>query len=177
MCANGGEGLLVANRLQHVRHLDGPDGCFLTLVAGVWARASHGLLDVFHREDRKADGDSGVDLDAGDFIRKYEDVQNFDIFGSTNFAYVYINEVYPDEIPYDPSYIAIANIDIEVGSDNGFPEPALATEPITAITFKVKGHSYVIGCGDYTNSREDVSYSKCKDEHQLIQKFLVQVLL
>lgn len=114
----------------------------------------------------------GTMRDAGDFIRKYEDVQNFDIFGSTNFAYVYINEVYPDEIPYDPSYIAIANIDIEVGSDNGFPEPALATEPITAITFKVKGHSYVIGCGDYTNTREDVSYSKCKDEHQLIQKFL-----
>lgn len=110
--------------------------------------------------------------EAGDFVRKYEDVDNFEIYGSTNFAYVYVNEVYPDEVPYDVSQIKIANIDIEVGSDNGFPEPSRATEPITAITIKTNGHCYVMGCGDYINSRQDVTYTKCNDESQLIMKFI-----
>ncbi len=114
-------------------------------------------------------GDMG---EASDFISSYEDVENFDIYGSTNFPYVYIHEQYPDGVDYDTSTIKVLNLDIEVGSENGFPEPSKATEPITAITMKVSGHYYVIGCGEYKNTRKDVTYSKCNDEQQLIMKFL-----
>ena len=114
----------------------------------------------------------GTMRDATEFMKRYEDVDNFKVYGSTNFPYVYINETYPGKIDYDPEQIKIANIDIEVGSENGFPEPASASEPITAITFKIAGHFYVFGCGDYDNNRDDVTYMKCRDENNLIMRFL-----
>lgn len=114
----------------------------------------------------------GTMRDATEFIKRYEDVENFKVYGSTNFPYVYINEAYPGKIDYDPQQIKIANIDIEVGSDNGFPEPESASEPITAITFKIAEHFYVFGCGDYRTNRDDVTYMKCHDENNLIMRFL-----
>ena len=129
-------------------------------------------------EYRTLDGQSlaavsqGTMRDATEFMKRYEDVDNFKVYGSTNFPYVYINEAYPGKVDYDPDQIKIANIDIEVGSENGFPEPASASEPITAITFKIAGHFYVFGCGDYDNNRDDVTYLKCRDENNLIMRFL-----
>jgi DNA polymerase elongation subunit (family B) len=114
----------------------------------------------------------GTMRDAMDFVKRYEDVDNFKIYGSTNFPYVYINEAFPGKVDYDPSQIKIANIDIEVGSENGFPEPASASEPITAITFKINERFYVFGCGDFKNNRDDVTYFKCNDENNLIMRFL-----
>jgi hypothetical protein len=108
--------------------------------------------------------------EASDFIKRYEGVQSFDVYGSTNFAYIYVNEVYPNQVDYDPTQLTIANIDIEVGSENGFPEPAQASEPITAITFKIKGHYYVFGCGDYNNYRDDVTYTKCLDDQTILRR-------
>jgi DNA polymerase elongation subunit (family B) len=114
----------------------------------------------------------GTMRDAGDFIRQYEDVSNFKFYGSTNYAYVCINETYQGRIDYDQSLIRIANIDIEVGSENGFPEPASASEPITAITVEINKHFNVFGCGEYNNSRDDVTYTQCRDENHLIETFL-----
>jgi len=114
----------------------------------------------------------GTMRDATEFMKRYEDVDNFKVYGSTNFPYVYINEAYPGKVDYDPEQIKIANIDIEVGSENGFPEPASASEPITAITFKIAGHFYVFGCGEFNNYRDDVTYMMCRDENNLIMRFL-----
>ena len=110
--------------------------------------------------------------DANDFIRQYEDVENFNFYGSTNYPYVYINETYPGKIDYDPTQIRIANIDIEVGSENGFPEPASASEPITAIAISIDDMITVFGCGKYNNHRDDVDYRMCRDENDLIERFL-----
>ena len=110
--------------------------------------------------------------EATDFTRNYENVDNFEIYGSTNYQYIHINEEYPNSIDYDVATLRILNIDIEVGSENGFPEPAQAAEPITAITVKSAGKYHVFGCGEYTNTRSDVTYTRCIDENQLIMKFL-----
>ena len=110
--------------------------------------------------------------EATDFIRSYEDVDNFEIYGTTNYAYAHINEQYPEAVDYDVQTLRILNIDIEVGSDNGFPEPAQASEPITAITVKLNGHYHVLGCGEFKNTRDDVTYYRCLDESILIMKFL-----
>ena len=114
----------------------------------------------------------GTMRDAGNFIRQYESVSNFKFYGSTNYAYAYINEAYQGKIDYDPSLIRIANLDIEVGSKNGFPEPATASEPITAITVMMNNHSHVFGCGKFKNDRSDVTYTECIHEKNLIEKFL-----
>jgi len=112
--------------------------------------------------------------EATDFTKNYESVDNFEIYGSTNFPYTYIDSQYPDGVDYDVSLLKILNIDIEVGSDNGFPEPSVASEPVTAITIKTGNHYYVFGCGEYVSDRKDVTYTQCSDEKHLLMKFLEQ---
>lgn len=110
--------------------------------------------------------------DAKEFISRYDDVTGFRIYGFPRFEYAYLNERYPNEIQYDVDRIRIANIDIEVSSENGFPNPELANEPITTITLKKDKTFYVFGHHAYTPEREDVTYFKCRDEQDLLNKFL-----
>ena len=111
--------------------------------------------------------------DCRDFVQKYKDVDNFKIYGMQRYEYAFISDNYPDDVEWDLSYITVANIDIEVGSENGFPEPSLANEEITAITMKTNhGNFVVFGCGDFNNTRSDVKYVKCQDEIDLIKRFI-----
>ena len=112
--------------------------------------------------------------EAKDFIEKYSDVSNFDIYGLPRFQYTFLNEEYPGEIQYDRDLIEIANLDIEVGSENGFPTPELAQEPITAITLKRGKKIIAMGCGDYRPSHHAVRYIRCRDERDLLETFLVE---
>ena len=111
--------------------------------------------------------------EARDFIKRYEEVKNFRIYGNNSFAYSFIADEFKGMIDWKIEDLSIAVIDIEVGSENGFPDPYLATEPITAICVKyMNGMTYVWGCGDYNNERDDVTYIKCRDEYDLCKKFL-----
>jgi DNA polymerase elongation subunit (family B) len=111
--------------------------------------------------------------EARDFINRYEEVKNFRIYGNNSFAYSFIADEFKGMIDWKLDDISIAVIDIEVGSENGFPDPYQANEPVTAICVKyMNGMSYVWGCGDYNNERDDVTYSKCRDEYDLCKKFL-----
>ena len=107
-----------------------------------------------------------------EFLQRYENVDNFPIFGNNRYEYAYIADEYPDDILWDINKITVAYLDIEVGSEFGFPEPKDANESITAITIKVKGNYFVFGCGDYSKHRDDVHYAKCRDESDLIRRFL-----
>ena len=111
--------------------------------------------------------------EARDFIKRYEEVKNFRIYGNNSFAYSFIADEFKGMIDWKIDDLSIAVIDIEVGSENGFPDPYQATEPITAICVKyMNGMTYVWGCGDYNNERDDVTYIKCRDEYDLCKKFL-----
>ena len=64
-------------------------------------------------------------------------------------------------------------------SENGFPDPYQANEPITAIGLKIIGGNMIVwGCGDYDNNLDEtnkgvnVTYIKCKDEWTLCNSFL-----
>jgi DNA polymerase elongation subunit (family B) len=108
--------------------------------------------------------------EARDFANNYKDIENFDIFGSTNYDYVCVNEKFSKD--YDPELIRIVNIDIEVASEDGFPEPAQASQPVIAITASYDGHYYTFGVGDYYTDREDVTYEDCIDERRLLGTFV-----
>lgn len=111
--------------------------------------------------------------EARDYLKQNEGVTNKKIYGNTRFEYNYISEQHPNEVDWDQSHIQIAIIDIEVGSENGFPDPYEASEPITAIAVKyLGGKTYVWGCGDFENNDENVTYFKCRDEYTLSKKFL-----
>jgi len=77
-------------------------------------------------------------------------------------------------VDWEQDKVSVAIIDIEVGSENGFPDPYKADEPITAIALTfINGHTYVFGCGDFRNDNPDtITYIKCKDEYSLCSKFI-----
>ena len=111
--------------------------------------------------------------DARDFMKRYDEVSNFKIYGQERFEYAFIADEYKGLIDWDINDIYVAILDIEVGSENGFPDPYRATEPITAISIqKLNGGIRVYGCGDFNNTRGDVTYIKCRDEYDLCKKFL-----
>ncbi len=107
-----------------------------------------------------------------EFLQRYESVDNFPVFGNNRYEYAFIADDYPDDILWDVNKVIVAYIDIEVGSESGFPEPKDANEAITAITIKIKGNYFVFGCGDYNKHRDDVGYAHCRDELDLIKRFL-----
>jgi len=108
-----------------------------------------------------------------DFIEKYDGVQNFKIFGMTKYEYAFIADEHKGMVDWKQENIAIDIIDIEVGSENGFPDPYKANEPITAIAVKrIGGHMKVYGCGDFNNYNDNVTYHKCRDEYDLCKRFL-----
>ena len=85
-----------------------------------------------------------------DFVKRYDEVSNFKIYGNTNYQYAFIADEQKGMVDWNIDDISIAVIDIEVGSENGFPDPYLANEPITAIAIKyLNGDIWVFGCGDY----------------------------
>ena len=114
----------------------------------------------------------GTMKECREFIAKYKEVGNFDIYGNDKFEFSFIAEHFPEEhIDYDMSQIKIAYIDIEVGSENGFPSVENATEVVTAITLKIGKNCYVFGCGEFQHDRSDVFYLKCSSERALLEKF------
>jgi DNA polymerase elongation subunit (family B) len=110
--------------------------------------------------------------EARDFVKRYNDVEGFDIYGLTNYVYTFINDYYKGEIDYDPKTVSKVNIDIEVAADKGFPSIQHADKEITAITMKKDDIYVVLGCGDFVTTDPKIKYIKCKDEETLLLKFL-----
>ena len=110
--------------------------------------------------------------EARDFIKRYSEVSNFKIYGQTRFEYAFIADENKGMVEWNMDDISVAICDIEVGSENGFPDPYQANEPITAIAIKfLGGDIYVFGCGDYETKNKEI-YVKCKDEYSLCKQFM-----
>ncbi len=110
--------------------------------------------------------------DAREFADRYADIANMEIFGLNKYQYLFIYDNFPGSINYDPNHVVVGTIDIECAADEGFPNIQKADKEITAITLRSRGRSYVFGCGDFFTADPNVYYVKCRDEYELIQKFL-----
>lgn len=110
--------------------------------------------------------------EAKEFVRRYEGVDNFIYYGNTKYHYVYVADQFPNTIDFNFDDIVIANIDIEVASEGGFAPPENPTEEVVAITIESKGLYVVFGCGDFSTEKECVKYIRCKDEADLLRRFL-----
>jgi DNA polymerase elongation subunit (family B) len=114
----------------------------------------------------------GTMREARDYLRQFEGVSGKTIYGQNRFEYAFIGEQHKEMIDWDFDKVSIAIIDIEVGSENGFPDPYLANEPVTAIALRfIGGYMFVFGCGDYEVKGQE-RYMKCKDEYHLLKFFL-----
>ena len=110
---------------------------------------------------------------ARDFIKQFDGVSGASkIYGQTRFEYAFIADQHRGMVDYDYDKVSVAVIDIEVGSENGFPDPYQANEPITAICIRfTNSESYVFGCGEYEVKGKEI-YFRCKDEYNLCKSFI-----
>ena len=112
-------------------------------------------------------------VEAKKWIQEYDNVTNFEYFGNTRYQYPYIADKFPGKVDWDINKIRILTIDIECESENGFPDPNSAEEPLISITVKdnTTKRILVFGMGNFVNDREDVDYIKLATERDMIAKF------
>ena len=119
--------------------------------------------------------------EAKEFIKKYEDVHNFKVYGNNNYVVQFLDKAYPDDVPYKANHICVGDIDIEVASDDGFPHPDACEKEVISITYKDNKSSiyHVWGMGDYDYTKTEldlkgcmIQYRKCDTEDELLQKFV-----
>ena len=117
----------------------------------------------------------GTVRDCRDFYKKYEDVEGFEIYGNDRYIYQYISEKYPeDEVRFDISKVKLVTLDIEVASEQGFPDVESCTEEILAITIQDYTTKQIISWGvkPFTHNRKDVIYHHCPTEYELLSNFI-----
>jgi DNA polymerase elongation subunit (family B) len=113
--------------------------------------------------------------DCREFIKRYDGVENFKIFGNSQYIYQYISDMYSeDEIKFDISKIKVTTIDIEVASENGFPDVESAAEEVLLIT--VQDYSskqiHTWGKGPFQNKQKNVNYRSFSSEYDLLNDFI-----
>lgn len=117
--------------------------------------------------------------EANDWVNTNKHVAGRDIYGNTRYISAFINDEYPGHIEFNRNLINVTTIDIEVQSDEGFPEPDRADNIVTAITIKnnIDNTYYVWGLGDYDVEQSlmkthRVVYKKCATEADLLIDFV-----
>ena len=117
----------------------------------------------------------GYVRDCREFIKKYSGVEGFAIYGNEKFIYQYISDKYPeDEIKFDINEIKITTIDIEVASENGFPDVESASEEILLITIQDYSTKQIRtwGLGPFQNKQKNVIYKSFSNERDLLNDFI-----
>ena len=117
----------------------------------------------------------GTVRDCREFYKKYEGVDGFEIYGNDRYIYQYISEKYPeDEIKFDTKQIKLVTLDIEVSSEEGFPDVESASEEILAITIQDYATKKITtwGVKPFNNKQENVTYHHCPSEYELLNHFI-----
>ncbi len=110
-----------------------------------------------------------------DFLKKYDGVEGFKIYGNERFIYQYISETYPEEeMKFDINKIKLSTLDIEVASENGFPDVESAAEEILLITIQDYSTKEIItwGQGPFKLNQGNVYYKRFNNEYDLLSDFI-----
>ncbi len=110
--------------------------------------------------------------EAREFTQTYDEVSGFEIYGMDKWVYTFLNDHYPGEVEYDRDLIRVADLDIEVESDDGFPEPDRADKAINAITVEFRNKYYVFTTLQYKKHRDDVEALLYDDEQSMLRAFM-----
>ena len=117
----------------------------------------------------------GCITDCRNFIKKYDGVNNFKIYGNEKYIYQYISDNYPEkEIKFDIGKIKVYTIDIEVASENGFPDVNNAAEEILLITIQDYNTKQIItwGQGPFKLKQDNHYYKQFNNEYDLLNDFI-----
>ena len=113
--------------------------------------------------------------DCRDFFKKYAEIENFKIYGNDRYIYQYISEMYPEpEIKFDINKIKLTTLDIEVKSENGFPDVESAAEEILLISIQDYNTKQIRtwGQGEFNNKQDNVIYKSFNSEYELLNAFI-----
>ena len=119
--------------------------------------------------------------DAKKFVKDYEGVENFSVYGNTSYAYQYITENYNGDVDFDISHLTILTLDIETASEYGFPSVEHANEEILLITLQDYNSKKIVTFGSkkfdvdkiqHITNTANYEYVRCKDEVDLLKTFL-----
>ena len=113
--------------------------------------------------------------DCREFVKKYEGVENFRIYGNTQYIYQYISEMYPEEeLKFDINKVKVTTLDIEVASENGFPDVESAAEEVLLITIQDYSSKQIRtwGMGPFKNQQKNVIYRSFDNERDLLMDFI-----
>jgi DNA polymerase elongation subunit (family B) len=117
----------------------------------------------------------GTVRECREFIKKYENVEGFKIYGNDKYIYQYISETYPEEeLKFDINKIKLTTLDIEVASENGFPDVESAAEEVLLITIQDYATKRIRtwGLGPFNNPGKDVVYKQFSTEYDLLHDFI-----
>jgi DNA polymerase elongation subunit (family B) len=117
----------------------------------------------------------GTVKDCREFYKKYDEIDGFEIYGNDRYIYQYISEKYPeDEIKFDISKIKLVTLDIEVASEQGFPDVESCSEEILAITIQDYTTKKIVtwGVKPFNNKQSNVTYYHCPSEYELLNHFI-----
>jgi len=117
----------------------------------------------------------GFVRDCRDFLKKYEGVEGFNIYGNERYIYQYISDKYPQEhIEFDISKIKLTTLDIETTTEYGFPDIESCREEIQTITIQDYTTKEIItwGVHPFLVKQRNVTYIQCLDELDLLNKFI-----
>jgi len=117
----------------------------------------------------------GFVRDCREFYKKYDEVENFKIYGNDRYVYQYISEKYPeDHINFDIKKIRLVTIDIEVAAESGFPDVENVAEELLLISLQDYATKKVttFGSRPFVNKDPNVNYIYCQNESILLSSFL-----
>ena len=117
----------------------------------------------------------GTVRECRDFMKKYNEVENFNVYGNERFIYQYISDKYPEiEVKFDIEQIKLTTIDIEVKSEYGFPDVESCAEEILLISLQDYTTKQIRtwGLGAFNNKQENVIYKSFKTEYELLTDFI-----
>ena len=79
---------------------------------------------------------------AHEHVKAMQDVDGYDIYGTTDYVAQFIQQEFPGDIEFDADLINTVSLDIEVHSTEGFPDAEKAEWPIDAVTLKSSRSGY-----------------------------------
>jgi DNA polymerase elongation subunit (family B) len=115
--------------------------------------------------------------DAKEWLERNKNVSGKKVFGNAKYLQQYITHKFPREIEFRREFIDVGTFDIETEYDDGFPEPAEASQRILSITYKSSKSKlyHVWGYGEFDTEKsliQPVRYYRCRDEVSLLTKFI-----
>ena len=117
----------------------------------------------------------GTVRDCREFFKKYDGVDGFKIFGNNRYIFQYLSDKYPqDEVKFDINQINLVTMDIEVKSEQGFPDPESCSEEMLTISLQDYATKKITTWGrkPYVPTQDNVTYYHFSDEIEMLNSFL-----